>query len=237
MAASDIKQDHDSVLIDQVPESVNSPANSDTSSSSSNSSLSSSTASDINDLENGAAEENISLQEVDNDDEDEKNDATASPPQNLIPSHRDLNGIVTFNTSPIHSSSIASPPSSDPEEDLHDLHGDENDIQASSIDEYAPEARVHSLTNPSSRITAVMQSSSAVLWKQFDALGTEMIVTRRGRYVMQPLWTCACVCVCLHMFRWYNNLIVEIAWCTPHMHGSVQVQNRYFFACGGTTTC
>ena len=35
--------------------------------------------------------------------------------------------------------------------------------------------------NPSCKIAAVLQQQSSELWKQFDTIGTEMIVTRRGR--------------------------------------------------------
>ncbi len=38
--------------------------------------------------------------------------------------------------------------------------------------------------SPSCKISAVLQWQSGELWKQFDNIGTEMIVTRRGRYAM-----------------------------------------------------
>lgn len=40
--------------------------------------------------------------------------------------------------------------------------------------------RVSSTNCPDSKVTAVL--SSRELWQLFDAIGTEMIVTRRGRY-------------------------------------------------------
>ena len=159
------------------PEIANSPANSDTSSSSS----SSSSESDIMELDCSTAVKSPTVIEVDNEDE-EKKELSASSPVQVIPSQRELNGIVTLTPTPDTnlSVSVASPPSSDPEDDLHDLSGQETDIQG-SIDAYAPEERITSLSDPNSRIKAVLQRSSATLWKQFDALGTEMIVTRRGR--------------------------------------------------------
>ena len=171
MAASDTE-----TVITQVPE-VSSPANSDTSSASSYSS----TESDSNDLE-CAGSEKSSVEPI----EDERKQSQTSADR--IPNRRELNGIVTLSSS--STQSVSSPTSSDPEDDVQDMQGEEPDVQA-SIDEYAPEERIHSLSDPNSQITAVLQSSSSMLWKQFDALGTEMIVTRRGRYV------CVCVCVCV----------------------------------------
>ena len=45
------------------------------------------------------------------------------------------------------------------------------------------DARVYPI-NVSSNISAILDTR--YLWKQFDELGTEMIVTRRGR------WVCVC---------------------------------------------
>ena len=174
MAASDI--------IIQVPELANSPANSETSSSSS----CSSTESDTNDLDSMTSP-STEKTSVDLTDSVKKEPVTTDSPD-TIQNHHELNGIVTLTTtSSTHSAS--SPPPSDPDEDdMQDLQGDESDVQG-TIDAYAPEERMHSLSDPNSQITAVLQNSSATLWRQFDALGTEMIVTRRGRYVG------VCVCV------------------------------------------
>ena len=189
-SSSDIEQEHG-----QVPENVNSPAYSDMSSPSSNST--SSTESDANELEVGTssaeAAETVTGEQETKDDEEERESQTAA--KQVIPSHRELNGIVTLTTT-TSSHPVASPLSSDPEDDMQDLHGDESDVQA-SIEEYAPEERMHSMSDPSSEITAVLQSSSSILWKQFDAIGTEMIVTRKGRYTLyQHVCVCVCVCVC-----------------------------------------
>ena len=57
--------------------------------------------------------------------------------------------------------------------------------------------RVGSLNCPESKATAVL--SSRELWQLFDNIGTEMIVTRRGRWVVVHLLSlrlCVCVCVC-----------------------------------------
>lgn len=48
-----------------------------------------------------------------------------------------------------------------------------------SGDEYPLSQRVYS--NPSCGISAGLQRQSYDLWNQFDSIGTEMIVTRRGR--------------------------------------------------------
>ena len=54
--------------------------------------------------------------------------------------------------------------------------------------------RVGSLNCPESKATAVL--SSRELWQLFDTIGTEMIVTRRGRWVVVHLLS-LCVCVCV----------------------------------------
>ena len=51
--------------------------------------------------------------------------------------------------------------------------------ERSSEFEYPLSQRVYS--NPPCKISAVLQRQSRELWDQFDSVGTEMIVTRRGR--------------------------------------------------------
>lgn len=53
----------------------------------------------------------------------------------------------------------------------------------SSGDDYPLSQRVY--CSASCKISGVLQRQCSELWKQFDELGTEMIVTRRGRYVCQ----------------------------------------------------
>lgn len=61
-------------------------------------------------------------------------------------------------------------------------HGDHEPMMVSALSaEYSPEDKVYSCNKPDSEIAAVLNAQSKHLWKQFDALGTEMIVTRRGR--------------------------------------------------------
>ena len=43
----------------------------------------------------------------------------------------------------------------------------------------APEEKVYSVNCPENRASVVLTSRN--LWRMFDAIGTEMIVTRRGR--------------------------------------------------------
>ena len=188
MASSDTEQE--AAVIVHVSENVHSPANSDISSSSTNSSSSSSLESDTNDVQCAASAEKsteddvITVQDGEELEQQEQrlageHDTPAGDEDNdnniAIPSGRDLNGIITLTTSMNHS--VASPPSSDPEDDMN---VEDNEIQG-GVDGYTLEERIHSISDPSSQITAVLQSSSANLWRQFDALGTEMIVTRRGR--------------------------------------------------------
>lgn len=81
-------------------------------------------------------------------------------------------------------------PSSIVLEDIEDREG-QNELESTppgsplemkSLD--VPEQeRVFCCNNPNSRSTAALAKSSRDLWMQFDAIGTEMIVTRRGRYV------------------------------------------------------
>ena len=153
---------------------ANSPTNSETSSSSD-----SSTESDANDLDSTMYSTNEMPAELnDRAVKRESSKVASSPATCMTVNHCDSpNGIITLTTTP-STHSVSSPPPSDQDED--DMQGDESDVQG-SIDAYALEERMHSLSDPNSRITAVLQNSSAVLWRQFDALGTEMIVTRRGR--------------------------------------------------------
>jgi len=51
--------------------------------------------------------------------------------------------------------------------------------ERSSEFEYPLSQRVYS--NPPCKISTVLQRQSRELWDQFDSIGTEMIVTRRGR--------------------------------------------------------
>ena len=170
MASTDI----DSVIV-QVPE-ANSPANSEASSSSS----CSSTESDLDSV----AAYSTTTTSGDIPDSAIMKDPEITNSPDVTQNHYDgLNGIVTLTTTTTSSTNSVSspPPSDDPDEDdMQDLQGDESDVQG-TIDAYAPEERMHSLSDPNSQITAVLQNSSATLWRQFDALGTEMIVTRRGR--------------------------------------------------------
>lgn len=39
-------------------------------------------------------------------------------------------------------------------------------------------------SNPSLAMSVAMERDCKELWSQFDEVGTEMIVTRRGRYVL-----------------------------------------------------
>lgn len=48
-----------------------------------------------------------------------------------------------------------------------------------SCEEYPPSERVYSSSSCS--ISAVLQRQCCDLWRRFDSIGTEMIVTRRGR--------------------------------------------------------
>ena len=174
MASSDNEQE--TVVIEINDETAHSPANSDVSSSSSNSSSSSSAESDTNEIQCSTAAEKPSSDAVDDvsmQNEAKQPHAENSPSSDVIPNCRELNGIITLTTSMNHSAE-ASPPSSDLEDEMN------GDIQ-DSMEDYAPEERLHSISDPNSPITATLQSSSANLWRQFDVLGTEMIVTRRGR--------------------------------------------------------
>lgn len=170
MASADV----DSVIV-QMPE-ANSPANSETSSSSS----CSSTESDA-DLDSVAYSTDKTSAELP--DSAKKELETTNSPDMTQNHCSELNGLITLTTTTTSSTNSVScsPPPSDPDEDdMQDLQGDEPDVQG-TIDSYAPEERMHSLSDPNSQITAVLQNSSASLWRRFDALGTEMIVTRRGR--------------------------------------------------------
>lgn len=51
--------------------------------------------------------------------------------------------------------------------------------ERSSGMDYPLSQRVYS--NPSCSISTILQRQCAELWRQFDSIGTEMIVTRRGR--------------------------------------------------------
>ena len=187
--------DMDSEIV-QVPE-ANSPANSETSSSSS---TCSSTESDA-ELDSVAYPTNKTPTDLP-DSAKKELETAISPADMSMQNHcSELNGLITLTTTTTTSSSTnsvsCSPPPSDPDEDdMQDLQGDESDVQR-TIDSYAPEERIHSLSDPNSQITAVLQNSSATLWRQFDALHTEMIVTRRGRYV--SIRTCVCVCLCVQV--------------------------------------
>jgi len=58
-------------------------------------------------------------------------------------------------------------------------------LEMRSLDsEYLPEEKVHCNNHPDSKMTVALQHQSRKLWKQFDTVGTEMIVTRRGRYAV-----------------------------------------------------
>lgn len=170
MASTDV----DSVIVEEPR--ANSPANSETSSSSS----CSSTESDLDSVT--AYSTNIPSEELPDSAMKKEQEDTNSP--DVTQNHcNGLNGIITLTTTTTSSTNSVSspPPSDDPDEDdMQDLQGDESDEQG-TIDAYAPEERMHSLSDPNSQITAVLQNSSAMLWRRFDALGTEMIVTRRGR--------------------------------------------------------
>ena len=57
-------------------------------------------------------------------------------------------------------------------------------LEMRSLDsEYVPEEKIMCSNRPESKMSVALQHQSRKLWKQFDTVGTEMIVTRRGRYV------------------------------------------------------
>lgn len=57
-------------------------------------------------------------------------------------------------------------------------------LEMRSLDsEYVPEEKIPCTNRPESKMSVALQHQSRKLWKQFDTVGTEMIVTRRGRYV------------------------------------------------------
>ena len=62
-------------------------------------------------------------------------------------------------------------------------------MEPKSLDIFEKE-RVFSCNNPNSRSTAALSTCSRDLWMQFDAIGTEMIVTRRGRFVIMMYLIC-----------------------------------------------
>jgi hypothetical protein len=182
-------------IVAQVPE-ANSPANSESSSSSSDSSADSDAMTDLDSMTYTASDQaSAELPDC----AKIEPEMTASP--DVTQNHcSELNGLITLTTTTTTTSSTdsvsCSPPPSDPDEDdIQDLQGDESDVQG-TIDSYAPEERMHSLYDSNSQITAVLQNSSASLWRQFDALHTEMIVTRRGRYVVD---TCMCTCASVYV--------------------------------------
>ena len=72
--------------------------------------------------------------------------------------------------------------STDPESPLSPPSELSEHVSALSA-EYTAEDKVYSSNHPDSSIAAVLNAQSKHLWKQFDALDTEMIVTRRGRLV------------------------------------------------------
>ncbi len=79
--------------------------------------------------------------------------------------------------SPLNSTGDPESPLSPPLMD----HGDQEPIVSALCAEYSQEDKVYSNNHPDVKIAAVLNAQSKHLWKQFDALGTEMIVTRRGR--------------------------------------------------------
>lgn len=60
----------------------------------------------------------------------------------------------------------------------HDSEGPGSPEEFKSQDS-PPDERVFSINSPESKASVVLTSRN--LWKMFDAIGTEMIVTRRGR--------------------------------------------------------
>ena len=78
--------------------------------------------------------------------------------------------------------SDAMPDLQDGEESSHDSDGPSSPGEESPRELKSEEMgeRVRSINCPESSATAVL--SSRELWQLFDAIGTEMIVTRRGRW-------------------------------------------------------
>ena len=60
----------------------------------------------------------------------------------------------------------------------HDSEGPGSPEELKSQDP-PPDERVYSMNSPDSKASVVLTSRN--LWRMFDAIGTEMIVTRRGR--------------------------------------------------------
>ena len=61
-------------------------------------------------------------------------------------------------------------------------------LEMRSLDsEYVPEEKIMCSNRPESKMSVALQHQSRKLWKQFDTVGTEMIVTRRGRYVVSSI--------------------------------------------------
>lgn len=64
-------------------------------------------------------------------------------------------------------------------EHIHDENNTEDMCMAEDEQHLDEDAKVYALNQPSSLMHAAL--STRDLWKQFDELNTEMIVTRRGR--------------------------------------------------------
>ena len=86
-----------------------------------------------------------------------------------------------------------------PEQQLfsNGLEAPEGDDLCSGIDALE---RVYSMSNGGSRFSASLETAD--LWKQFDDVGTEMIVTRRGRL--------AHVYICMDVYCYYIMHVLRI---------------------------
>lgn len=147
--------DVDVIVMDNIP----SPASSAASSSSSTSDSTDSISEENEPILEGAGHDDDKepsmpkiQEECDDDEDDDEVDANG-------------NGLVIFRRDLPRISRSASP-----------LEVQE---ERSSGEEYPLSQRVYS--SPSCTISSVLQRQCCELWEQFDSIGTEMIVTRRGR--------------------------------------------------------
>lgn len=153
---------------------VLSPTFSVTSSSSSAASDSDSSSSDgpdvaaemLDDLERAEIEKSSPMLQGEEDEEEEDKEEDRDEEEGIIELAEHLVPVVFGQALP------RSPRSATP------LDTEEMEKRAPSTD-YPQSQRVYS--SPACGISAVLQRQSSDLWMQFDSIGTEMIVTRRGR--------------------------------------------------------
>nr|CAE45764.1 Tbx1/15/20 protein [Axinella verrucosa] len=74
-----------------------------------------------------------------------------------------------------------------PESSTNELDSPPSLEMRSMDSEYLPDEKVHCSNHPDSKMAVALQHQSRKLWKQFDSVGTEMIVTRRGRRMFPPI--------------------------------------------------